>query len=592
MPTSDGLHSAVGLGACFVTALFGCNAPLLDVSVDLTLLEGVSVERVTLDILKPRALADFDCDDLAFGTLSEAAVAGARVRQVSARAGEQVSFDSIPRAGKTLLLAKGRDGDGSVRFAACAETSPLEQTERVSVTLDPEHWTALLLTSPPIPTEPLPSSTDATVVSPDGEPLPAIEMRWELFDSTGRVADGVVRSDAAGRLTIEAAPTAPGPAVMVVRSRWSERSTTIAGFNAPEPMRVLLPDFASATTTDRTTQTYRTGRVGPQGEPGVVALGSSLTTTPRSRRALYYYWKDGAYRRVQSSERLSAAEALALVSTPQRDRVFTVANRRWVELLPDGTTSDVGAVPRASAVRYIVPIGACTDGQADVRFLLLSAAGVVAVLAPDATPRESTFASAEILRAQAPGRPLASGCLDVAGERVRALVVAKSQEVFVLLERDDEIFELRWADAQPSGIAFVRREGQADALMATRLSKDGIELAIFQVAWPEEGAPQLQLGERAPLVGAALSVAGGDIDGDGQLDLAGLVVTELEQAGKTVAQYQLVLSRQTSAGRLGGIAPLSYALAPTLLIANLDDDARDELVLASADSFQLVDFSP
>jgi hypothetical protein len=96
-----------------------------------------------------------------------------------------------------------------------------------------------------------------------------------------------------------------------------------------------------------------------------------------------------------------------------------------------------------------------------------------------------------------------------------------------------------------------------------------------------------------PLFGSPIVTATGDFDGDHELDLAALFVAERRegQGDNSVdifAQLQIIAGNRTTP--LIGLSPPRFATYPYLFSANMDADPAEELILAEADGFRVLDF--
>jgi hypothetical protein len=212
-----------------------CQDPTIDVAItvpDAPRDYAGAVETMTVRVLAPTDDA-VDCDAIAFGLVDDDAIELAQVTSVSLRDGAG-AIDGVPRLGRKLFLAEGRNLDGVAIVAGCSELVD-DIDDDVTVAIATEPTVAIGVDGPnadePVPSEPIPVTIDDGHAVP--APIAAREIRWDVYGAASEHltgAPGAHVSDADGSAAIEVdAPSGFGPASIGARAMGAQPAGDRAG---------------------------------------------------------------------------------------------------------------------------------------------------------------------------------------------------------------------------------------------------------------------------------------------------------------------------------------------------------------------------
>jgi hypothetical protein len=557
------------LGACL-----GCGEASLSVVFEVPRRFADEVRSSQVRLLRPPSGATFDCAALAWGELSDDAVRLSLERQVGVAEGERAPLSDVDRTARKIVLAEALGADGAVLARGCAEVDEILGQAEVRIAGEPVPRLAL--------------ATSATVGLDLGEgravriearvrdrfdvPLDGIEVEWRRADPTGRLARGMASSERGGRARLDAeAPRVPGPFRVEVRARWMDQAPLlVSGFVRPPPESGVLGGRA---------RDYRTGRVGPNGEPGVAAL---LASGPGQSRVARVY-RDGSGALVESmSAVIGGADAtLGLIERPGEgsDRPVVITTDGWWEIQPSGEALERPAYrpPASEGPRRAVGFNPC-DGSAP-ELLVVYGEGRAIVHRADGTRGPGFRDTLDVV---------AAGCVEnELGAPVRLMVAAQPSLQFRLVaEARADLYWIRGWLALPDGVSIGPGVGdQPSVLIGSQLDLD--DIVVSRAAVRVDGE-RFELAPRATNRPPAypLATRGGDFDGDGELDTMS-IVERLARDPRTPPTLALwaVYGEGDASPRLAGAADLVGGPGPTgfvdpdLLVVDLDRDGRDDVVI-------------
>jgi hypothetical protein len=410
-------------------------------------------------------------------------------------------------------------------------------------------------------------------------PLPSTEVRWALETSGGRTAGGENVTDQGGLAAVAPSiPDRPGPFVLEVGARWAEGGpVALQGFAAPEPVELTLPDRIVE---------FRSGRIGPGAEPGFAAL--TLADSLGQVRVVSVHLEASGRPVAGQSDRISGSSPrLGLLDHRglRRDRPVVVVRDRWVEIGPAGALLAHPHVPlppaRGKDPVDVHPAGPC-DPATDAPGLLVTYAGAGVVgfydaegQAVDAIPRDLGV--------------LASGCVsDQGGSQARMLVVEGSEVGLQLSTKVGNAHLFRDWLAVNVGMGFAPALGGEPAvLLGVQLAVNDFVVSRVSLARGGDGFGFETVGIDSPPE-IPFSTVGGDLDGDGVLDVAALF-RRRGQPGDPARYALWVVSGRVHRGtRIAGVLPVGEAgfRAPQLMLIDLDGDGADELLVGERSGFE------
>lgn len=561
-----------------------CTDPALHVKFTVPGRYRAAVTSSTLKILEPPSAQPFGCEDLAFSRVTADVVRLSTVLEVSARSSESVPLADLDRLSSKLLVADGRDEDGEVLVTGCVAVGEVDAILDAEIVGEP----IAVITPPTITATAIPGSLTEPlrfeVRDRRGQSLSGIQGLWSVTGAGGAGDSGEGTSDDDGRLTIQPrAPAQAGPFFVSLTVRWGtvERAIVPAAATAGgEP--VTLTGRALA---------YRAGRIGPTGEPGIVALVDDGGT----RSVVFVYREGGAYVQ-RTSAPLGTASVLGILEelrdppTSGRDRVIALDGREWIEVSPDGSivrqplTAPGLGFGRA---RSFVSATECRVG-APPRAMIGFDDGFVGVYGGNGAPLSNHF----IYRFPVtvfPLDPLGSGCMDIEGTGpVRTYVLSpRSLPLYVITERNVADIVVAGFIALTAGIGFVPpSKANVGLLLGTQIAGNDFTLARARGRVTGTGDDeQLELvsegSDPIPFEFSPITTTAGDLDGDGKLDVVSLFGSSSN--GITLDTYQVwsYLALEVGGRRISGpiVDKLPGMVSPELLLIDLDRDTTPDIVV-------------
>lgn len=563
-----------------------CGDPSIQVRFEVPERYRDDVEAVSLQVLVPPAAGMFDCDDIAFREVDSEVVNLATVQSLLTRDTGHIDLSGIPRLGPKLFFLQGLDAMDTPLVAACAEVGDITDDAAIDLVGEP---TAVVALPPGDPGAPPPASFMVTVADSRGDPVRAIETRWTVTGPGDEISTGSTNTDGNGRAMITPqAPALPGPLAVDVRPRWIRATpASLLAFTAPTTVfEAMLPGDADGDLSVSTEALYRVGRIGPNGEMGVAALGPSTSPVSVGRIAYIAYYDPQASPpfRTATSARIPNAWALGMISVGDRDQLFTITGGAWIDIAPDGTLSSLPAPHPGNAALLIADSGGCSAPSGEV--LAVFTDDSVRTFGPGGAAADSPFDDEP-----ATSRLLATGCAAAAdGEIYRVAAYGENTlQVRLVAEMD----EPRSGNATllPAGIGFTPALGDPPYLLGTELSISGTEIVRYRLLALGARILGLEEMDRDATPTVPVSTGGGDFDGDGELDIAALIQFGESDRG-TQFRTLMALEVPHGSGRLLGMSARTEARRPRTFVADFDGDGLDELVVATPQTFAVVRFAP
>ncbi|MCA9552536.1 MAG: hypothetical protein KC933_21060 [Myxococcales bacterium] len=564
-----------------LVALAGCGAPELSVVFQVPEAYLPAVTEVQLSIYAPRGSVAFTCDDLAFGEVDDGVLRGSLVKEAFLREDDTVApLSDVDRVGEKLLLARGNDADGAPVVVGCRPLGTVDRDVEVVIPGAPVPEVALV-DSPALSRvigEALDGPIIMKVTDRFGVALSGTDLLWAVEGAGGLASDGEGVTDGEGKLGVRPSlPPQPGPFLLDVRVRWATRGPPlVTGFVAPTPEAVTLNGRVIE---------YRAGRVGPGGAPGFVAL--LRTGTPQEFQVAFVYRGPAGNLEEAYSPRIpgtSAALGMFDFRDDVQDRVVVVTPQTWVEVAPDGILTSRDYQPPVAAIgrapRRILPTGPCVANPDSPQLLVTYAANAVGFFDLEANLVGGFSENLDVV---------ASGCVsDDQGNDIRTLVIDGGATVGLLLAAEvlPNLYELQSWVAVASGTGFSPPVGDTPRLLlGTQLNVN--DFVVSRASWTRQEGDTLALTMQGLDGPPAIPVAnqGGDVDGDGALDVMSLYGTQAQQGGDVRWFLWGVLGRTHRGERMSGSYDLGVERRtnPTLMVLDLDGDALDDVVVAEQD---------
>lgn len=581
------MSSMTARRAALAWIALGCGDPSVHVTLEVPEPYASEVASVSLQVLVPPAGAPFSCDDVAFGEADAEQIRAARVQEVVVRERAPADLGGIPRKGTKLFYARAMDEADQVVVAACGSLGDIDD-EDATVTLEGEPVTTVTLPEHALGAA-LPVEVPVVVTDVRGRGLEGATVRWTVVGPGGETIRGETTTGDSGAARIfPPSPARAGPAILDVRVRFEAAAR--APLRAFQPAKILFRDTLPGAAADpsRTIATevlYQVGRIGPQGEIGLAALGPP--GDPGLERQIYVAYRDpsapGGYRDIASAP-VQNVHSLGLVRRGEQDVVVAMSPLRWLEVDPTSASIREKASPAAGriAVRW-TPGGPCADDQARTIALVAFTDGLGAFDATGAT------VASPFLGAMPATRLVAGGCASGHdGTPYRTLVFAESGLSQRLLALVGDTVREGTFPAAAIGIGFARAVGDAPPTMLGNVfNENGV--AIARAALTPIGTQGLDVvtTDRDDSPTLALSTGGGDFDGDGLLDVAALLDFGNEE-GRTQARILVSLGATWRGERIRAVTQPTELPNPRLLVADADADGDDDLVVISPGEFAIL----
>ncbi len=562
---------------CLLAAMVcsaSCGSASLDLVFSVPQPYGDAIKQVDLRIYQPRAASAFDCDALAFGQVEDGVLRGSLVQEVSVTNEGVLALAQIERQGDKVVFAQGLDAQDRPVVRGCVQVAGIE--EGATITIPGEPVAKVSLIDAPSLSKTLGESLDAPVAlgvsDIAGRPLPVVPVLWAVEGVAGVASRGEAVTDSAGEVSIRPAlPARPGPLLLTAQVRWAEPGPPLAtGFMAPPHEALTLAGRVLD---------YRSGEIGPTGQPGLVALVEASTLG--QVQVVFVYRDAGQLVQTLSPPMADDGARLGLFNFQRaRDRAVVVSRSAWVEVAPDGilTPRDyttpvaaIGAQPNA-----VLATGSCASAPDEPRLLVTYSANAVGFFDLEANLVGGFGQRLEVL---------ASGCVDDQdGAPVRTLVINGGDQVglAVVAEPQPEIYVTRSWVAVGSGAAFSRPVGETGRLLlGTQLNVN--DFVVSRASWYRDGpATELVMqGLDSPPDVPSVN-QGGDFDGDGTLDIVSLYRTQVNSMSDVQWHLWGVWGRTFQGERMAGTFDLIGAerANPTIMSLDMDGDGVDDIVVA------------
>ncbi len=570
--------------ACAITSAIACSDPSLRVELIIPNEVRDEVRSATLSVLVPPQGTPFGCDELAFGAVDESLIQASTVEEVVLRTESSSDLSAIPRKGDKVLLASAIDATGEKIVAGCVEQGLIEDDD--SITIQGELVTiAILPAFNPIDVSGRTSEVRITDVK--GQPARGIEVRWT------RTAPGAVPessqaiSDEQGLVTVEVTPSPlPGPIAVDVNARWARSSPpVIVGFRNPETMLSDTLPNPSDTAGRNPDEIYQVGRIGPNGEMGVAALGNDAVAPSRQVYMAYYNPVNSAFTTVLSAPLPGDVASLALITQGNRDRVFTLSLTSSIEILPDGSLFGRPLGQTIPRVRRFLPLGDCSNPDEIQGALAVLLTGGSLAIDSTGVITNSPFAGAS-----APGAPFTSGCLSSDGELHRALTYLSDQAITLVADLD--VVRRGVLAVVSSGMGYTPASGGQEALLlATTINIEGTDIGRFRLLPVGADKLSVELVTSDATLTFAQSTTAGDFDGDGLTDVAAILVFG-DTVEETEYRIHISLALEAATGRVSGVSSLKTGLRPRIFVRDFDGDGYDDILIGSETSFEIFRMGP
>lgn len=552
----------------------GCGEPTLDLVFVIPQAYSPSVQQVVLQIYQPRGASAFGCEALAFGQVEDGVLKGSLVGERVVRDDGLLPVADIDRSSTKIFAVLGLDADERAVVRGCAEVGEL--SESATITIQAEAVAFVRLVESTDLSKTIGASLDGPIVlgvrDAAGEPLPQAPVGWVLEGVNGPSSRGEASTNDEGEVSIRPAlPTRPGPFLLDVQVRWAAPGPPlVTGFMAPPLEVVTLPGRVLE---------YRTGRIGPQGETGIVAL---LDTRGTAEVQVVFIYRVGA-ELIQSFSPSIANDGAHLGLFDFReapDRVVVVTRGSWIEIAPDGILTPKTYRPPVAAIgaqpKIVLSTGPCLATPDSPQLLVTYAANSVGFFDLEANEVGGFSNNLEVL---------ATGCVDDQdGAPIRTLVIDGGAQagLSVVGEVRPNVYLTRPWVAIGSGTAFSPPVGNAGRLLlGTQLNVN--DFIVSRASWRREGETvELQVEGLDSPPGVPVVNQGGDIDGDGALDVVSLFNVQAMPGAPIRWSLWGALGQTRKGQRLSGTYefPNDVKANPTLMVLDLDGDSVDDLIFA------------
>lgn len=568
-----------------IVAAVSCDDLSLQVRLTIPDAYEESVVSAELSVIVPPAGAPFDCEDIAFGAVTEQFVRANTVEELLLSGARSGRLREIPREGTKLFWARGYDASGEQIVAGCSEYGLVSG----SPTLDIVTEAVTLLVLPALAPSEVPGrTTEVLITDVLGKVAAGIEVRWTRTSSGIEPETSEAISDASGVLRVEVGTVNyPGPIAVDLHAKWHRgQAPVLVGFRNPDiSFSAMLPNSENIELRNLT-PIYRVGRFGPNGEMGFAALSS--VDSGGLRQVYSAYYNENTSQFVSSlSERLPVSVSnLAAIKGSQRDHVVAVSISGLTEILVDGSTEVRQFNQVIAPARSVFSLGDCSDSLSPQPFLVTTITGAKVAIDDDGNFVPSLFASNEIT-----GNPIASGCLTIGGALVRSLVFSTSGTVHLWTVMEGALRSVKMGII-PAGVGFTAQGNEEESLLlGTTFGVSGTDIVRYRMIPVENASLSAEVVTSDATPSFSLSTGSGDIDGDGLVDVIA-IVSALSSEEEATYRLFVSLGLQATDGRVVGISGQRIGERPVILIRDFDQNGIDDILIGTVAGFELFLMGP
>jgi hypothetical protein len=531
--------------------LMSCSGSELELS--LVVPEGYRerVARIEIRALEPPVAAPFDCDDLAFSRLDFDVLPVSTGREIVLRSDEAFLGD-LTRDRAHVFLAEAIDREDDRILIGCANAEMLDESTVLELVLEPvvylEPLDEVVLSG--VVGQPL-DPLGIGIYDAYGNPAPNIRVEWVVAGPRGAHPDSD-RSDASGQIAIPVAPDpVPGPFVVDLRVRWAD-------FNPQRASGFLRPPAISDE---------------PLGEIADVVAGKFTDT---EGLAILSYEGAGLALRFCTGARFECGTAYSIPQPDGRlvrippDRVMVVTAESWYSAAATGAIDPIPLAEPTPVPQLAVAAGACPFDDRILLFFESYDHGVFDLEGNELDEEElGDF-----------GTLIASGCATTSDDRlVRTHVVSDDESAYLFVLDGDDLYFTDWLIA---GEGVAMGDGGEGILLGTQLDLDDVVISRVELDIDEGLYFEIVDTDRPP--GFPERTAGGDVDGDGALDVVSILSGYDFELNRESLLLWIALGKTSSASRISSavlIDDLSLCTddVPDLFLADGDGDSVDEIVL-------------
>lgn len=565
----------------------GCGGPALELRFEVPAPYRAQVARVVLEVLVPPAGRPFDCEDLAFGRVDAALRTLSRSASYVVTDESRAELSALPRTGRKLFVAEGRDDEDVQLVAGCAEVRDIEVRQSVAIEGAPVPRVADL-TPREIAWTGAPGGEVAasfSAVDVWGRPIASLPFLVTLAGGGWPEDARLGQTDASGVGGFEVPqPEVGGPFLAELRLPWLPTAPPqIPGMWLPTPTThrmegSLVDAFA--------------GAFGAASDPGVAVVRLHQSGVSFSLLGEILRFQADGSTVAESFPLPLDTEAVGLVPGTDGDALVAAvgqaggAGARWVRI-EDGVRTEFRPGGGFDQLRGpIVAAGSCLETTGEM--LVSSGDGRIGVHDREGRLRE-------ILPLE--GEMLAGGCVrEASGRLLRTIIVNGGAGVglYVAAEIGPGLWrETPWI-AFSFGVAFAPEVGgEGPLLLGTQLRLDAFVLSRLSLSLaPDDTLSLLREGQAEPPALPA-AMLGGDLTGDGALDV---VATYRDLArGRDAYGLWMVSGARFGAGRISGYAALDdFGPWTAPMPLRLPHMPSDDLVIADevpGDGIRLYRFS-
>ena len=562
------------------------------------------IDEVNIQVLSFTDAPGVSCTDVAMGNVNHDALATALEDQVTVSRDQPAgALTRVPRTGDKLFVARALAADGQLVAAGCTEQGTIDGDARVDIDGQPAVVLSARDSAVAGPLRPMVQLAASDAL---GRPMSGVTAAYRVLGAQSEVAEPAVASDADGTLTLTIdAPSWYGPEVVNVNVPWqANQLAPIAGFRTPPAPRFAptVPD-AGQTEPLAPAALYQVGHVGPGGQPGIAMLGRlSDPSNPASDRPLLVWYADaGTLRQAPGfATAVVKAGAIGLVesSDGSPDQVVAMNALRWYARDPGSGAVTSTALPDLVNADRMIPIGTCQPDQPRDHVVVDDGAGVALYAGDGSVDRGSQ------LQLESGAQLIEAGCVRGLDSVYPAVVYSATNpqgdtRIRVAADLGDSK-PATWATVA-RGIAFTPElsDPQTGApvgpfLLGNRFEIDGGSLARFNLVPGVSGQLGLDLIDQDDLAGTVLSSTAGDLDGDGLLDVAALILVVLPDRTTEIRAF-VALGQTVEGARLAGISDASIDVTDIdarLMAADLAGEGHDQLIVATSTGPLVFDLEP